>query len=265
MNKERAKELLSAYLEESTAEVDPELQQALELAQSDPELLAWMQLQADLDPVLHKAVSSVSVPPDLEARLLQTVRASAPRAGKPARSRFMRPAILGLAATLLLSVSAFWILRHNESLVQSVQRSVSGTSPDDFTHFRDGMAYYIKQVYFRLDHLTEDLDSIESWLSGKDSPVYENLPPALAALQPIGCKQLQWRGLDVSLVCFHTDDGKIVHLFLLQRDSAQPIQFSGIDTVARSSGLETGGWSSPSTVYLLVGSDPSVDIEFGLG
>lgn len=265
MNKQRAKELLSAYLKDSSHEVDPELQQALELADSDPELQAWMQLQADLDPLLQDALSSVPVPPDLKARLLQTVGETASVPAAPRRARLLRPAIIGLAATLLLSVSAFWILRQNEAIVQSVQHSVSGTRPDDFTHFRDGMAYYIKQVYFRLDHFSGDLDSIESWLSNSQAPVYEDLPEALTALAPIGCKQLQWRGLEVSLVCFHTPDGKIVHLFLLDRESALQNQVNGIESVARSSGLETGGWFTPSTVYLLVGSDDSVDIEFALG
>ncbi|MEX0331219.1 MAG: hypothetical protein AB3N64_07335 [Puniceicoccaceae bacterium] len=265
MNKQRAKELLSAYLKDSSSEADPEIQRALELAESDPELIEWMQLQTEMDPALRDALSDIPVPKDLEARLLETVREDEKVAGSRSPARRLRLVGWGIAATLLVSVSTFWLLRENESIVQNLQHSVSGVSPDDFSHFRDGMAYYINDVYFRLDHTTQDLDSIRSWLSSKQSPVYEDLPDALTNLDPIGCKQLQWQGLDVSLVCFHTADGRIVHLFLLDRDNATDNQFSGIDAVARSSGLETAGWVSSSTVYLLVGSDPSVDIEFALG
>lgn len=265
MNKQRAKEILSTYMKDSSVDSDPEVQQALDLADSDPELLEWMQLQAEVDPVLRDALSDIPVPKDLEARLLETVRKESPAVAGTRPPRRLRLVGWGIAATLLVSISTFWFLRQNEDIVQNLQHSVSGVSPDDFSHFRDGMAYYINDVYFRLDHITKDLDSIESWLSNRESPVYEDLPDALTALDPIGCKQLQWQGLDVSLVCFHTTDGRIVHLFLLDRETATDSQFSGIDAVARSSGLETAGWVSPSTVYLLVGSDPSVDIEFALG
>ena len=265
MNQQRAKELLSAYLRDSSMDSDSEMQQALTMAESDPELQDWMRLQAEMDPLLGEALSDIPVPKDLEDKLLRTVREGARRPEQPAPAWRVRTAIAGLAATLLISVSVFWVLRQNEEIVQAVQTSFSGTSPDDFSHFRDGMAYYINRVYFRLDHLTGDLDSIESWLTDQASPVYEDLPESLTALVPIGCKQLQWQGLDVSLVCFHTSEGKIVHLFLLDRGAAGQNQFAGIETVAQSNGLETGGWLTESTVYLLVGSDPSVDIEFVLG
>ena len=92
-----------------------------------------------------------------------------------------------------------------------------------------------------------------------------SFPKGLTALVPLGCKELSWQGHDVSLVCFHTADGKIVHMFILNQEGVDSSSFRDITSVATSHKLETGGWVSGSTVYLLVGSDPSVDIEFALG
>ncbi|NDV62612.1 DUF3379 domain-containing protein [Puniceicoccales bacterium CK1056] len=264
MNKQEAKERLSAYLQSSEAELDEQMQEALEMAESDPELQEWMQLQAEMDPQLREAFDQTPVPDDLEAALLETVRA-APVA---APARFFSRNLLwafGAAAAVILGLGSFFYVRQNEVLIQDIQQSITGKSPDDFGNFRDGMAYYVRNVYFQLDHLTEDLTSIESWLDNKEAPVYEGLPAGLTALVPIGCKQLTWQDQNVSLVCFHTADGKIVHLFILNRQGIDASLYEDITAVANSQSLETGGWMTGSTVYLLVGSDPQVDIEFALG
>lgn len=264
MNRETAKELLATYLQSSGMEFDPKIQEALELAESDPELQEWMHLQTETDPVIRKALEQVPVPDGLEESLLEMVRKEAPAA--PARRRF-RPMVwgVGVAAALILGMGLFIKIRSNEALIQGIQHSITGTSPDDFTDFRDGMAYYIRNVYFQLDHHTEDLGSIEQYLGGVKAPVHEGLPTDLTALTPIGCKELSWKGNTVSLVCFHSAEGKIVHLFILDREGFAPAQFDDITTVATSHSLETGGWSTANSVYLLVGSDPDVDIEFALG
>ena len=261
MNKQQAKEILTVHMRCPEGDPPDGMEEALAMAESDPELREWLQLQAELDPVLEEALSNTPVPPDLEETLLETVRTS-PVVRKVAWYRQAR--IAGVAAAMVLGIGGSLFLRSNESIVQTLQESITGTSPDDFSHFRGGMAYYIRNVYFQLDHLTEDLDSIESWLDNSRAPGFEDLPAPLTALVPLGCKELKWQGLDVALVCFHTRDGKIVHLFLLDQDKVDPGQINDITRVAVSSGLETGGWLSGDTVYLLVGFDPEVDIEFVL-
>jgi hypothetical protein len=264
MNRETAKELLSTYLQSSGMEFDPHIQEALALAESDPELQEWLQLQSENDPAIREALEQVPVPDGLEDTLLEIVRKEAPAAPSPRRFRPMVWGI-GVAAALVLGAGLFLKLRSSEDFIQGIQHTITGTSPDDFTDFRDGMAYYIRNVYFQLDHLTTDLGSIEQWLGDNEAPVYEGLPEGLTALVPIGCKQLSWKEQNVSLVCFHTAAGKIVHLFILEREGFDPARFEDIGSVATSHALETGGWTTDGSVYLLVGSDPEVDIEFALG
>ena len=126
------------------------------------------------------------------------------------------------------------------------------------------MAFFNRKQNFQLDRFADDLDVIRSWLDRRDAPVYDSLPQALVALKPIGCKQLIWKGQDVSLVCFHIKRGRIVHLFVLDLGGLDPMRCAGLDRVADSHELETGGWVVADRAYLLVGSHPDVDVEFAL-
>ena len=262
MNKEEAKKWLSAYMPGQESVLDPHLREALQMAGEDPELAAWLESRLKLDSAMHEALADAPVPPSLEQSLLETVRKSPDRRkSNPRRLSWLT----GLAALLAVGLGGVFVVSKNEPLVQGIQEIVSGTSPDNFGNFRDGMAYYISNVYFTLDHRSEELPSIEAWIRHQQAPRFGELPGELAALAPIGCKKLQWRDLPVTLVCFHTADGKIVHLFILDRQQTSPERYLDIQKVATSSGLETGGWITDSAVYLLVGSDPEVDIEFALG
>jgi len=262
MNKQKAKEWLSAYVEGMEFEDNPELKEALRLAESDPELKAWWTEQNRIDAEMSGAMQDIPVPADLEARLMETVRTG--RSGRGILP-FRLTWLASLAAVLVLGGALFIYMHQNDELVQQLQTAVSGTSPDDFDHYRDGMAYFIQNRYFQLDHLTTDLRSIENWLLQNDVPVYGHLPDNLVALDPIGCKELTWKGRQVSLVCFHNGNGGIVHLFVMEADGLDPEYYRNVTTVAVSSGLETGGWVDGDKVYVLVGSDPEVDIEFALG
>ncbi len=263
MNKEKAKEWLSAYLEGLEFEDNPKLKEALRMVEEDPDLQEWWKAQRKLDRQMEAALEEIPIPDDLEARLLQAV---GDRKDKEMVWKSTRRVVwgLGIAAVLVLSVVAVRQTRQHEVILQNIQTRISGTSPDNFNHFRDGMAYYIRNVYFQLDHFSKDVDSIDTWLKAEDAPTFEALPEELLALKPIGCKQFKWKEQDVSLVCFHTPDGKIVHMFILDRNRAADDQYLGIDAIARSHELETGGWATNDRVYVLVGSDPEVDVEFAL-
>lgn len=243
-------------------ELGKELSEALEMLESSPELQDWMEQQEQMDPILIEALSDAPVPEGLEDKLLETVGAGKVES-RPAR-KWLRWGS-AIAAVVVFGIGSLFVLPKGEKVIQGVQGTITGTTPDSFDHFRDGMSYFIRNVYFQLDHTTKEIDSIENWLIDHQAPVYEAIPEELLALDPIGCKEFQWQGQDVSLVCFHTRDGKIVHMFIMEKDSIDESRFQDIGTIAASNDLETGGWVTDSKVYVLVGSDPDVDVEFALG
>ena len=249
-------------MEDPSEELGEELSEALEMLESNPELQDWMEQQEQMDPIFKEAITDAPVPEGLEEKLLQTVGAGK-TGSRPAR-KWLRWGS-AIAAVVVFGIGSLFVIPKGEMVIQGVQGTIAGTTPDSFDHFRDGMAYYIRNVYFQLDHTTQDLDSIENWLIDHQAPVYESIPSELLALNPIGCKEFQWQGQDVSLVCFHTRDGKIIHMFIMEKDSIEESRYQDISTIAASQDLETGGWITDSKVYVLVGSDSEVDIEFALG
>ncbi len=261
MKIERAKELLSGNPAHSGDELENEIAEALKLLESSPELQSWMEEQEQLDPVIAGAIRSTPVPDGLQGKLLETVGAD--RSVKRSRTRWFIWAG-SLAALIALSAVSLRFTSPGEQFIQGMQHRVSGNSPDDFDQFRDGMAYYIRNVYFQLDHFTSSMDSIEDWLEENNAPLHEAVPAQLLALQPIGCKELSWNGHPVSLVCFHTRDGNIVHMFIMDKDAVDEAAYASLGDVMVSNELETGGWVTEDKVYVLVGSNPDVDIEFAL-
>ena len=261
MKIERAKELLSGNARNPGEELEKEITEALEMLESSPELQDWMETQEQMDPILKNAINQAPIPDGLEEELLATVGVKV----KPIRTSRWLGWGSAVAAIILFGIVIFRVTPQGERVIQEIQVKASGISPDSFNQFRDGMAYYVRKVYFQLDHVTKDINSIENWLIDNDAPVFEAIPGELLALNPIGCKELKWQGKDVSLVCFHTEDGNIIHLFIMERSTADSGAFSDIRSVAVSHDLETGGWVSDEKVYLLVGSAPDVDVEFALG
>ncbi|MEO0796866.1 MAG: hypothetical protein AAFX93_17025 [Verrucomicrobiota bacterium] len=163
------------------------------------------------------------------------------------------PALMSLAAaaTLILTLTVLSI----------GYMSYYNSKISKLTSFRDAMAYYAAGAYFSLDHLSTELSTISNWLDENNSPNFQDIPEGLLAMEPIGCKQIDWRGESVSLVCFHRDDGKIVHLFIIEKRNGGSNSFVEIERIAESHGLQTGGWSNEDSVFLLSGSEPGVRID----
>src|SRR5439155_8122100 len=64
-----------------------------------------------------------------------------------------------------------------------------------------------------LEMESHDLGAIINWLAKKD-PAPMDIPPRLAALQPVGCRVLSFRGQKVALICFRRDGDRLAHLFV---------------------------------------------------
>lgn len=261
MKFEEARKVLSSCHPEDLKSPDPLIREALAMAAEYPELQELLSRQKEVDGRIAAALAETPVPEDLRDRLLGSVAGHQQKS----RSRIVRLSwTFGIAAMLVIGVGTVFLSK-NEKMIRDIQRTVSGKDHEFFESYREGMAYYISSVYFQLDHLSDSLSSIENWLEEKDTPAYDELPDQLVALNPIGCKEIAWRDRKVSLVCFHTERGKIIHLFIMDTPGPEDEAYDNISRVAVAHGLETGGWTSGEKVYLLVGSDETVDIEFALG
>ena len=168
-------------------------------------------------------LESVTVPAGLRARLLQPERRTIPH-----RATWPRKVALLAAAIVLLAVFfGSW-----RGLFQPA------TSLADY---RDEMVGFVR-LDPALDLKTTEMGQMSSFLKEKGAPSEMNVPPPLRQLQPIGCRTLRFRGEDVALVCFHGTDGKIVHLFVVNRKAMANSQSSDGPQYAAQGEWMTATW-----------------------
>lgn len=201
------------------------------------------------DQDIKDAIGSVEPPAWLKESILKNAPSHKTNILRP---RFKLLAIAAVLVVGFFSAFTFVNMKGNTQLQH----------PEDF---RIATATYIQNGKFLLDHKAPSLESIANWLNERTAPSFTELPESLTALAPIGCKELTWRGNPVTLVCFHREDGTIVHLFIGNRTAETNTLFAGVSDIARVHELETGGWLTDQHVYLLTGSDPSVSISSYLG
>ncbi|MDA0346261.1 MAG: hypothetical protein O3C43_02900 [Verrucomicrobia bacterium] len=244
-----AKQILSAYQSGKDHFSDPHMLEALGLLDKEPELAAWFENQLAFDRQVQEALADA---PDIDG-LKDAILADYRKARHNKVVSYIRWAS-AIAAVLLIGVGGFlgYAANYNSKM-------------HDYATLREGMSHFIAKSYFMLDYMDKDLANIEDWLQDKDAPLYESVPALLAQKEPIGCKKMEWQGHEVSLVCFHREDGKIIHMFVAERSGFTEEAIANLDKVLLSHDLETGGWVTDTHVYLLTGSEPGVTVREYLG
>lgn len=233
MNNDEAKFVLRAYRPGGGDAGDPALAAALEQAKKDPALAAWFEREQAHATVVAAKLRTLAPPPGLRDAILAGAQAGA--AAEGLRHGWRRPVWLGLAAAIavLLSVAAWWRLA-----------PVSGTSFEEF-------AVNFVDRGFRLQKHSADLSELKTWLAEKRGPLPATLPAEFAALRALGCRTLDFRGREVSLVCFERG-GREFHVFVAQR-GAFPDTAAAAGPRLRAHGkLVAGAWSDAQNHYVVV-------------
>lgn len=197
-----------------------------------------------LDDQIRAAVRSVEPPIGLKNLILENAPKSKARILYP---NFKLCAIAAILVIGLFCTFTYFDLKGNNQLAKAAD-------------LRNAAAEYAVDARFLLDFNTDSLTSIQSWLDEHNAPNFKELPAELLTQAPIGCKTLTWREQPITLVCFHRDDGTIVHLFITDKNETTKALLADIQQIQRVHSVETGGWTTNDHIYLLSGSDPSVSI-----
>lgn len=241
MNNEEAKFRLRAYRPGGADAVDPALREALDQAKQDPALGAWFEREQALARAVARKLGEVAPPAGLRDAILAGVRASKPAeaAGRP---RWRSPVWLMAAAAVLVlgSVLTWW------------KAPVAGATLDEFA------VNFVARGFVLQKH-SADLGALRSWLTERQGPLPEALPAKFAELRALGCRTLDFRGREVSLVCFERG-GKEYHVFVGRRsdfgNDAGPEAVSGPRAYPKT-GLVAASWADARHRYVLV-SDADV-------
>ncbi len=234
MKNDEAKFVLSAYRPGGGDAGDPAMAAALEQARRDPALAAWFEREQAHAATVAARLRTIAPPAGLREAILAGARAGAATA-VPVRRGWRRPVWLAAAAALavLLSVAGWWRFA-----------PVGGASFEAF-------AVNFVERGFRLQKHSADVAELKAWLAEKRGPLPAALPAEFAALRALGCRTLDFRGRDVSLVCFERG-GREFHVFVTRREVI-PDTAEDLAPRFRTHGkLVAGAWSDARNHYVVV-------------
>ena len=242
MDKRQAKFVLQACRDAGPASRDPQMAEARAWLERDPELAAWFKAEQAEDGSLARKLREVPVPENLREAILARHAAVSPEsAASPSRRRFV---VLALAASVVALAAVTMLLlrpaRPSTDLAafrREMQENVSGFVRLSFTH--------------------TDSVQLQQWLQEKRGLSGYAIPAGLRAQPGIGCRSWTWNGRAVGLICFKVENGKTVHLFIVQRGAVPDAPTDASPRIAKNDGWSSAAWSEGETLFLLVGEGNS--------
>lgn len=239
MNNSEAKFILQAYRPGGRDASDPAMAEALAQAARDPELGAWLAREQAHGQAVAAKLGAIQPPAGLRDAILAGGKATG-RNGTAQKSWWARPAWLPLAAAaaIMLGLTAWWRLA-----------PVHGATLEEFAVNFVGRG-------FTLQKHSADLAVLKTWLGEQHGPLPEVLPAKFAELRALGCRTLDFRGREISLVCFERG-GKEFHVFVARRDGA-PGAPGGAPQFLHRGKLAAATWTDTKNRYVLV-SDAGIE------
>ena len=239
MNTEEAKLILASLHEAADPGNDPEISQAFELLDSDPELRTWFDQERAFDAAIASKLAQVEPPADLKASLVELLDKNAPAATAAAgKVTWLRPPLLAAAAAIILvPLIAFQLM-------------TGQASAKSFDSFRTEMVEFLESD-FKLQHFNSDIAELNAWLKAKEASYPGKLPDCVDCPESIGCKIVEWEGQNVTLVCLRNSTKQTVHCFVVPRSVFEDIPDE--ELIRRKftlKDLETCGWTDEKNLYL---------------
>ena len=238
MNRDEAKSILLLYRHGTADAEDPQIAEALALAERDQELKDWLVVHCARQFVLRQKFRQIAAPAGLKEQIISEQAAQKRMLATRQKVRF------ALAAFVLLSglLSFFWISHHApEDTLAIYQRQMAGVALRGYA----------------MDLLTNEPAPIRAFLAQHQAPGYFTLPVPLQQAALTGCAIEGWQGVKVSMICFRT--GKPLApgatsdlwLFVVDRAAVKNIPAAAAPQFSKISRLIIATWTQGDKLYLL--------------
>lgn len=233
MDSGEIRSLLSLYRAGDDELKDPRFDEARERLETDPALARWWAEEQELDRVIASKLQNTHVPVGLKARILERRESVIPfRATTWTRKLTLLAAVIVILAVLFSSWRGVF--------------QPAGALAD----YRDEMVSFVK-VNPTLELETSNLAQVSAYLGERGAPSNVRVPTKLQQMEPVGCRVLRFRGHDVSLICFKRGDGKLVHLFVMDRAAFSRLRSDGAASFQEQGDWTTAMWTEGNQAYLL--------------
>ena len=230
MNREQAKEILLTYRQGSDDTAHPEIAEALQLLDQDPELARWFEAQQRVDETIRTALRLTPVPGDLKERILaeqKTVRFDF------GQRRFLLMA--AAAVVILLGAISLWLLHAG---------TLGGVAA-----YRSEMVGHIEKGYL-MSVRASNFDQLRQILAERHWPSDFIVPDRLRNVTVIGGSALEWKGHKVALACMQ-DHRRGLWLFVVENAAFHNAPESETPKIQMVRDSPTAIWSQQGKTYLL--------------
>jgi hypothetical protein len=216
---------------------DPQIAEALALAEGDPELKDWMVIHCARQFVVREKFRQIGAPAGLKEQIIseQAAQENLHRS----RKKF---ALTAVAAVLLLLASGSLWFSHR-------------TRDDTLAIYQNQMAGVALRGY-AMDVVTNDPAAIRTYLAQNHAPAEFVIPASLKQATLTGCAVEGWQGVKVSMICFRTrpaapEVASDLWLFVVDRAAVKDSAVGTVPRFSQVNRLMTATWVQGDQLYFL--------------
>lgn len=205
MDKNTAKQILSAYRSNGADANDENFKEAIQLCQNDSEMAQWFESEIAFDKEFSRSIRSISAPQEGKQALLATVSFDQPE-NVSRISYFLRKSVPYTVAAAAAIAVLVW------QSPQPNTRSHDSSQPISLA--------MLSSTALPLQHKTSNIEEINHWLDQQGAPVPAFIPEAISsAAKTAGCRAFNdGNGGKISLYCFQLN-GKLLHVFVYDKNN----------------------------------------------
>jgi len=241
VSRDEAKIIFQLYRPGTADTQDPQIAEALALAENDPELARWLEEHCARQNTLREKFRKISAPAGLKEQIISEQAAFSKT--KARREKYVAVAAVAAIVVSLAFLSQFWM--------------PSGSGDDSTFSIYQGRMAGVALRGYSMDLTTNDPAQIRAYLAQQDAPSDYVLPAPLQKMAMTGCAVEGWQNAKVSMICFHT--GKPLPpgqqadlwLFVVDRGSVKNVPALNSPQFAKVNQLITAAWSRDGKLYLL--------------
>ena len=237
MNRDEAKQVLLLYRPGTADAEDPEIVSAMELARQDPELGNWFNNHVQFQQGMMAKMRGLEAPNHLKAELLAGFR----KVVRPPWWTRPAPVWITAAAACVLLLGLITFPPHREY-------------PNQFSAFKERVVGEVQRQY-AMDWETSDMSRLRESIAAHGGRADYSVPKGLANLKLSGGAVLKWQRKPVSMVCFDRGGGKMLFLFVLEKDAVKDPPPTTGPQLAVVHDLMTASWTQGGNAYVLAGPE----------
>ena len=258
MNKHEAQLLLAACRPGGEEAEDAEMRSAMDIMRTDPDLAQWFAESQSLDKAIAARIASVPVPASLKADILAGARLTRRKSVWHSRWTWMAAAAAVVVFALFINLP---VLHRTGTDITASQTKAPVATLGEYRSDVGAAFASMNADGFKPTLGVKSMADVAQYVSSQHSPLGNPATPGgLAAVKPLACRVIDWRGQKVSIICVGRD-GLEAHVFVVDRKAIRDAGDVDIKAIAKASDYPVAAWEDDQHAYVMVGNTKNTDLS----